>query len=79
VAAHDQTLRASGSITASEVRRRCASSCKRIVDRGTIRNDADCDLINGIVVDLENGFSDKERASLQRLLESHEAAARRNL
>lgn len=76
VAALDEALRASGLITASEVRRRYASSYKRIVKRGTIRNDTEYYLINGIVVDLANCIPDEERATLQRLLDSYGAAAR---
>ena len=78
VAALDEALRASGLITASEVRRRYASAYKRILKRGTIRNDTEYYLINGIVVDLGNGISDEERVTLQRLLDSYEVAARRN-
>lgn len=78
VAALDEALRASGLITASEVRRRYASSYKRIVKRGAIRNDTEYYLVNGIVVDLGNSISDAERATLQRLLNSYEAEGRRN-
>ncbi|MDI3384003.1 hypothetical protein ACFPPF_22000 [Xenophilus aerolatus] len=78
VAALDEALRASGLITASEVRRRYASSYKRIVKRGTIRNDTEYYLVNGIVVDLGNGIADTERATLQRLLNSYEAEGRKN-
>ena len=78
VAALDEALRASGLITASEVRRRYASAYKRILKRGTIRNDTEYYLINGIVVDLGNGISDEEGLTLQRLLDSYEVAARRN-
>lgn len=78
VAALDEALRASGLITASEVRHRYASSYKRIVKRGTIRNDTEYYLVNGIVVDLGNGISDTERATLQRLLNSYEAEGRRS-
>lgn len=76
VAALDEALRASGLITASEVRRRYASSYKRIVKRGTVLNDTEYYLINGIVVDLGNGISDKDRAALQKLLDSYDARAR---
>ncbi|MDH4427138.1 MAG: hypothetical protein QE495_11860 [Acidovorax sp.] len=75
VAALDEALRASGLITASEVRRRYASSYKRITKRGTIQNDTEYYLINGIVVDFGNGISDEERATLQLLLDRYEAAA----
>lgn len=78
IAALDEALRASGLITASEVRRRYASAYKRILKRGTIRNDTEFYLINGIVVDLVNDISDDERATLQRLLDSYETATRRN-
>lgn len=76
VAALDEALHASGLITASEVRRRYASSYKRITKRGTIRNDTEYYLINGIVVDLASAISDEERATLQRLLDRYEVAAR---
>lgn len=76
VAVLDEALRASGLITASEVRRRYASSYKRITKRGTIRNDTEYYLINGIVVDFGNGISDEERAALQLLLDRYEAAAK---
>jgi hypothetical protein len=76
VAVLDEALRASGLITVSEVRRRYASSYKRITKRGTIRNDTEYYLINGIVVDFGNGISDEERAALQLLLDRYEAAAK---
>lgn len=76
VAALDEALRASGLITASEVRRRYASSYKRITKRGTIRNDTEYYLINGIAVDLASAISDEERVTLQRLLDRYEVAAR---
>jgi hypothetical protein len=75
VAALDEALHASGLITASEVRRRYASSYKRITKRGIIRNDTEYYLVNGIVVDRGNSISDEERATLQRLLDIYEAAA----
>lgn len=76
VEALDDALRASGLITASEVRRRYASSYKRIVKRGTVRNDTEYYLINGIVVDLGNGISDEERATLRKLLDNYDTGAR---
>lgn len=76
VAVLDEALRASGLITVSEVRRRYASSYKRITKRGTIRNDTEYYLINGIVVDFGSGISDEERATLQLLLNRYESAAK---
>jgi hypothetical protein len=74
IAALDEALRASGLLTASEVRRRYASSYKRIVKRGSIRNDTEYYLVKGIVVDHGNATSDEERAILERLLDAYERA-----
>ena len=74
IAALDEVLRAGGLLTASEVRRRYASSYKRIVKRGSIRNDTEYYLVNGIVVDHGNATSDDERAMLGRLLDAYERA-----
>lgn len=76
VAALDEALRVAGLLAASEVRRRYASSYKRIVRRGSIRDDTEYYLINGIVVDLGNGTPDEERAMLQRLLDAYERAGK---
>ena len=73
IAVLDEALRARGILTASEVRRRYASSYKRIVTRGSVRDDTEYYLLNGIVVDLGNGMPDDERAVLQRLLDVYEA------
>lgn len=73
IAVLDEALRAHGILTASEVRRRYASSYKRIVKRGSVRDDTEYYLLNGIVVDLGNGLADDERAVLQRLLDGYEA------
>jgi len=72
VVALDEALRAHGIVTASEVRRRYASSYKRIVKRGSIRNDTEYYLLNGIVVDHGNGVPDDERSVLQKLLDAYE-------
>ncbi len=47
----DEALNAAGIITLSEVIRRYASSYKGILKRGTIRNDTEYYLVNGVVVD----------------------------
>lgn len=76
VVALDEALRAHGIVTASEVRRRYASSYKRIVKRGSIRNDTEYYLLNGIVVDFGSGIPDDERSVLQKLLDAYEARQR---
>lgn len=73
IAVLDEALRAHGILTASEVRRRYASSYKGIVKRGSVRDDTEYYLLNGIVVGLGNGLADDERAVLQRLLDGYEA------
>jgi hypothetical protein len=73
IAVLDEALRAHGILTASEARRRYASSYRRIVKRGSVRDDTEYYLLNGIVVDLGNGLADDERAVLQRLLDGYAA------
>lgn len=70
----DDALNAAGIITLSEVSRRYAASYKRILKRGTIRNDTEYYLVNGIVVDQASGISDEERAHLQELVDAYEAS-----
>lgn len=70
----DDALNAAGIITLSEVSRRYAARYKRILKRGTIRNDTEYYLINGIVVDRASGISDGERAHLQELVDAYEAS-----
>ena len=72
IEALDDALRLAGIVTASEVRRRYASLYKRIVKRGTIRNDTEYYLVHGIVIDLGNATPDNDRAMLQQLLDSYE-------
>jgi hypothetical protein len=72
-AALDEGLNVARIITLSEVVRRYASSYKRILKRGTIRNDTEYYLVNGIVVDQASGISDEERAQLQGLVDAYEA------
>jgi len=76
ISALDEALRAAGLLTASEARRRYASSYKRIVKRGSIRNQTEYYLVNGIVVDLGSTISDEERAALQQLLNAYEASSK---
>ncbi|MGJ7609132.1 hypothetical protein ACSFA7_32700 [Variovorax sp. LT1R20] len=76
VTALDEALSAAGLLTASEVRRRYAASYKRIVKRGSIRNDTEYYLIKGIVVDLASALSQEERSALQQLLDAYETTGR---
>jgi hypothetical protein len=71
----DSSLRSLNIVTISELRRRYASSYKRIVKRGVIRTETEYHLINGIVVDLTSAVMDTERSELQRLLEAYERGA----
>ena len=71
----DANLRAAGILTVSEVRRRYASSYKRIVKRGIIRTETEYYLVNGIVSDVSNFATKEERTVLQRLLHAYEQGA----
>ena len=75
VAAVDSSLQSLGIVTISELRRRYASSYKRVVKRGFIRTQTEYYLVNGIVVDLTSAVTDSERSELQRFLEAYEQSA----
>ena len=75
IATIDSSLHSLGVVTISELRRRYASSYKRIVKRGAIRSETEYHLIGGIVVDLTSAITDAERSRLQRLLEEYERGA----
>lgn len=75
IACLDTALRAANILTASEIRRRYASSYKRIVKRGIIRTETEYYLINGIASDFSNLATEGERAVLQRLLDTYEKGA----
>jgi hypothetical protein len=68
----DEALSAAGIITRSEVARRYASSYKRIVKRGQIKNDTEYYLVNGILIDQSSSLSEDERRSLQELADAYE-------
>ncbi|WP_426339207.1 hypothetical protein ACN9MZ_23120 [Pseudoduganella sp. S-14] len=70
----DEKFRAAGVVTVSEITRRYASSYKRIVSRGFIKNETEYYVINAILIDQSNSISDVERASLQRLTDAYEGA-----
>lgn len=74
IAILDDSLRKAGVLTASEIRRRYAASYQRILRRGHIKNETECHLVNGIVVDQTSEISINERALLQSMLEDFEKA-----
>lgn len=69
----DGKCESAGVVTISEIRRRYSASFRRIVKRGSIRNDTEYYLVNAIVVDLTSDVSDEERQTLQALLDRYEA------
>ena len=75
VGALDEALRAAGTLTASEVRRRYGSSFSKVVKRGSIKTDTEYDLVAGIVNDLTTQISSQDRLSLGRFLAAYEAGA----
>ncbi len=68
----DETLIVAGTPATSEIARRYASSYKRIIKRGQIKNETEYYLLNGVVVDQCNQISDEERANLQELVDAYE-------
>lgn len=66
----DDALREAGIVTVSEIRRRYATSYQRILRRGSIKNETEYYLINGIVVDLTSTVTNEERANLQAILDA---------
>lgn len=72
IAALDVALSERGIVTTSEVRRRYSSKFKRIVKRGSIRDETEYHLITGLVVDQASDIDADQRASLQRLLDAYE-------
>jgi hypothetical protein len=71
----DETLREAGLLTFSEVRRRYASSYKRILKRGSIKNDTEYYLIAGVLADFTTSADDDERATLGQLISEYERNA----
>lgn len=68
----DKSLREAGLVTFSEVRRRYASSYKRILKRGSIKNDTEYYLIAGVLADFTTSADDDERATLEQLVSAYE-------
>lgn len=68
----DKSLREAGLLTFSEVRRRYASSYKRILKRGSIKNDTEYYLIAGVLADFTTSADDDERATLEQLVSAYE-------
>jgi hypothetical protein len=71
----DAALRAQGIVTFSEVRRRYASSYKRILKRGRIQGETEYYLIAGVLADISSLASKEERALLDRLVAQYELSA----
>jgi hypothetical protein len=68
----DAVLRDRGIITISEIRRRYASSYKRIVKRGRIKNETEYYLVAGVLADFSSLASEEERSTLGRLVAQYE-------
>ena len=70
----DASLREAGLLTFSEIRRRYASSYKRVLKRGSIKNDTEYYLIVGVLADFTTSADDDERATLGRLVSNYEGS-----
>jgi len=71
----DAALRENGLLTFSEVRRRYASSYKRILKRGKIKTETEYYLVAGVLADFTSLASDEERATLEQLTSQYEQSA----
>ena len=71
----DAALRGRGIITFSEIRRRYASSYKRILKRGKIKTDTEYYIVAGILADFSSIASDDERGILEKLASEYEPRA----
>lgn len=71
----DAALRERGIITFSEIRRRYASSYKRILKRGKIKTETEYYIIADVLADFSPIASDEERILLQRLVADYEQSA----
>jgi hypothetical protein len=71
----DAALREEGILTFSEIRRRYASSYKRIVKRGVIRTETEYYLIAGVLADYSSLVTYEERALLESLVAQYEQRA----
>ena len=68
----DAALRTCGIVTFSEVRRRYASSYRRIMKRRKIRNETEYYLIAGVLADCSTLAPNEERALLGQLVAQYE-------
>jgi hypothetical protein len=71
----DAMLRNAGIMTLSEIARRYAARYKRILKRGTIKNETEYYLINGVLTDQGSAMPDEERRRLQDLVDDYDPQA----
>ena len=71
----DAALRERGLLTHSEIRRRYASSYKRILKRGKINTETEYYLVAGILADFSSLATSEERALLEQLESGYEREA----
>jgi hypothetical protein len=73
----DAMLRNAGIMTLSEIARRYAARYKRILKRGSIKNETEYYLVNGILTDQGSGIPDEERRRIQDLVDGYERMVNR--
>ena len=67
----DAQLRKHGILTFSEIRRRYASSYRRILKRGKIKTETEYYLVAGVLADSSSLVTDGERAFLERMVNGY--------
>ena len=71
----EAALREKGLLTLSEVRRRYASSYKRMLKRGTISNETEYYLSTGVLADVSSLATAEERGLLEQMVAKYEREA----
>lgn len=71
----DAQFRKRGILTFSEIRRRYASSYRRVLKRGKINTETEYYLVAGVLADSSSLVTDEERAFLERMVKGYEEGA----
>ena len=75
VALIDQALAERGLVSFTELRRRYSAHYKRLLKRGSIRDETEFHLVSGIVSDASAKMPGEERVQLQRMIDAYERDA----
>ena len=71
----DTALSSSGIVTLSELRKRYSAKYKKVIKRGSIKNETEYYLINGVLCDQSSDIPNEERELLSSLIGEFEKNA----